>query len=455
MSTAFAPARCKDLAAACKIDGWLSQREAGTLYDLAVQANGPIIEIGSWRGRSTAALALGSMAGNKHSVYAVDPFIGVPPGTRHTEMGELPGWKSSSPELLRANLDGAGVNGLVKIVAKSSMDALADVPQECGMLFIDGDHSKPAVEAEIAKYVPLVKDGGYVVFHDATDGNPGVFQAVNEYLLKHGNEWRQCGRFDSALVMRKVPVERRSVFLASPGAPRMFNSVKGLMQATLGSHDVVVENNCNGWDDMNILWVSALNKFEAGEITHFAMLHTDIVPVPGWLDLLIGEMEDTKADIISVPAPLKDNRGLTSSGIGDPNDRWGPFRRFTMRELVKLPATFGIEDTPHPDKYLLHNTGCWLLDLRNPIFRQTDERGYLKAVFNFPVGAVRTDKGWASLRESEDWYFSRMVHELGAKSLITRKVELFHMDGGRGYGNQDAWGDYKAGDEDTAHKWRK
>ena len=39
--------------------GWLSLFEAQVLYALALAARGPVIEVGSWIGRSTAALAAG------------------------------------------------------------------------------------------------------------------------------------------------------------------------------------------------------------------------------------------------------------------------------------------------------------------------------------------------------------------------------------------------------------
>ena len=57
------------VAAAMKIDGWLSGDEAAVLFDAAYEANGPIVEIGSWQGRSTTVLALGSMAGTGFSGY--------------------------------------------------------------------------------------------------------------------------------------------------------------------------------------------------------------------------------------------------------------------------------------------------------------------------------------------------------------------------------------------------
>jgi hypothetical protein len=85
--------------AALQIDGWLSGSEAAALYDLAHDAKGPIVEIGSWRGRSTAVLALASMAGNYQPVYAVDSFAPV----LCTTTGNVT--PASSPELLRYNLD--------------------------------------------------------------------------------------------------------------------------------------------------------------------------------------------------------------------------------------------------------------------------------------------------------------------------------------------------------------
>ena len=54
--------------------GWLSLDEAALLYHLARQTTtGSIVEVGSYRGRSTVALAKGALAGGNRPVYAVDP----------------------------------------------------------------------------------------------------------------------------------------------------------------------------------------------------------------------------------------------------------------------------------------------------------------------------------------------------------------------------------------------
>jgi hypothetical protein len=62
------------------IDGWLSEREALLLYELAgnVPAFGQIVEIVSYKGKSTIALSFGAQHKKREgSVWAVDPHEGV------------------------------------------------------------------------------------------------------------------------------------------------------------------------------------------------------------------------------------------------------------------------------------------------------------------------------------------------------------------------------------------
>jgi hypothetical protein len=108
----------------------------------------------------------------------------------------------------------------------------------------------------------------------------------------------------------------------------------------------------------------------------------------------------------------------------------------------------------YPGGILLHNTGCWVADLRNPLFRATDPDGTLTAFFDFPRRVSRgPDSKWTCNCESEDWYFSRKLHLLGAKTFICRKPRLIHQ-GIAEYPNNEPWGTYLAGDDATADKWR-
>src|SRR5579871_2007365 len=67
-----------------KIDGWLKLEEAELLFEAAMSVtSGCIVEIGSYRGRSTVALAAGSRSGAKAPVFAIEPhehFIGIKGG---------------------------------------------------------------------------------------------------------------------------------------------------------------------------------------------------------------------------------------------------------------------------------------------------------------------------------------------------------------------------------------
>lgn len=438
-----------------RIDGWLSEVEARTLYDLARQADGPIVEIGSWRGRSTAALALGSMAGGNHPVFAIDSFDGVPPLDRLTEHGDNPGWNSSSPELVRSNLDQAGVNGLVRIIPKPSLQAAQEIPP-CAVLFVDGNHQCPAVLADFNAYLPKVMQRGKVLVHDCCESDPGVVDAVEKYMMSDPKRWRPLKRVDSAMLFQRQDTTTYKVMLACPGGKFLRCTLDGISQASLGAHDVFLgPGSTTGFDDMPMQWTSALNSAHMGNITHFAMLHSDVQPCPGWIDLLIDELEARDADMISTVLPIKDGCGVTSCGVGDIDDPWRAYRRFTMREIVEFPETFGIEDTPHPDRYLLHNTGCWVADLRKPIWRLADDEGCLRIYLDFPVRGKINDKGIViHERESEDWNFSRRMAACGARTFATRKVTAQHF-GYFPFGNAAPWGSYREGDEGTASKWRE
>src|SRR5215469_11944582 len=67
----------------------------------------------------------------------------------------------------------------------------------------------------------------------------------------------------------------------------------------------------------NRLWCECLNMRRERPVTHFAMLHADMCPDPGWLDILVTELERTGADVMSAVAPIKDQRGLTSTAWQD------------------------------------------------------------------------------------------------------------------------------------------
>jgi predicted O-methyltransferase YrrM len=57
------------------------------------------------------------------------------------------------------------------------------------LLFIDGDHTYEGVKADFEKYLPLVKKGGLIAFHDILD--TPEHRAQNCYVAKFWEEIKQ------------------------------------------------------------------------------------------------------------------------------------------------------------------------------------------------------------------------------------------------------------------------
>lgn len=62
---------------------------------------------------------------------------------------------------------------------------------EIDALFIDGDHKYESVSKDFINWSPLVKNGGYLMFHDYLEDFHGVFQCVEE--IKEMDDWKFIG----------------------------------------------------------------------------------------------------------------------------------------------------------------------------------------------------------------------------------------------------------------------
>lgn len=189
-------------------------------------------------------------------------------------------------------------------------------------------------------------------------------------------------------------------------------------------------------DAFNALLVAAMNMRKQVGITHFAMLHGDVVPQEHWLDVLFEEMAATEADAISAVIPIKSHQGLTSTAIGDVVNGHLAWKKLTLRDVFKLPETFTINDTPWADKILLINTGCLLINLQGDWVRDW----VLGGGFRLESRIDEVEPGeFLATTSPEDWLMSYDMHRLGCKVAATRKVGLNH-DGHFNYTNRMAWG---------------
>jgi predicted O-methyltransferase YrrM len=134
------------------VPGWLTDEEGEALYDLARRCTGrgAIVEIGSWKGKSTICLGLGSRAGNGVRIFAIDPHADY-------RFGDF-----------KANVDRAGITDLVTPIPSLSQAAAGGFDEPIELLFVDGSHEYDLVLEDFEQWVPKVVDGGWVAFHDTT-----------------------------------------------------------------------------------------------------------------------------------------------------------------------------------------------------------------------------------------------------------------------------------------------
>ena len=158
-----------------KIHGWLTNKEADLLFEQAQKCprDAKIVEIGSYKGKSTICLANGSRAGNGARVVSIDPFMQAP------------------YEVFTQNLKKAGVEDQVDSIVKTSNEAVRTWKDPIGLLFIDGNHEYSFVKDDFRNWEPYLIDGGVIALHYSTScpsnklmGYPGPKKVVDECIFK-------------------------------------------------------------------------------------------------------------------------------------------------------------------------------------------------------------------------------------------------------------------------------
>jgi predicted O-methyltransferase YrrM len=187
------------LAAIADVEGWLSPDQATRLWHAAREVGGPgqIVEIGSFRGRSTIVLSQAAAEGVR--VVAIDPHAGSDRGPQEFDPDAERG--NSDHGAFRANLARAGVEDRVRHVRKMSDAAHGDVDGSIDMLYVDGAHRYAPARDDIASWGARVPQDGTMLVHDAYNAN-GVMLAQLRLLFFSGR-WRYVGRSRSLAQYRR------------------------------------------------------------------------------------------------------------------------------------------------------------------------------------------------------------------------------------------------------------
>jgi len=139
-----------------RVDGYLYPHEALFLYRVArfLPGDEPIVEIGSYRGRSTLCLARGIRDRGSGKVVSVDPHV-------YGTEGEL-----------RENLAHFGAWPVVDVLPRRSTEVATSWSAPARAVFVDGNHEEAEVRADACAWIPHLKPGGFLLMHDATALSP-------------------------------------------------------------------------------------------------------------------------------------------------------------------------------------------------------------------------------------------------------------------------------------------
>ncbi len=172
--------------------GFMPAAEGRALFDAAATyaARGPVLEIGSYCGKSTIYLAAAASAAGQ-VVVTIDHHRG---SEEHQ-----PGWEYHDPGLvdpatgrldtlpsLRATLAAAGLEEHVVVVVGRSADVARLWGTPLGLLFIDGGHTDAAAIADYEGWAPWVAPGGALAIHDVfpdpADGGQAPYRIYRRAL---------------------------------------------------------------------------------------------------------------------------------------------------------------------------------------------------------------------------------------------------------------------------------
>lgn len=175
------------------VEGWLTREQAEMLFRAARSCprGGRVVEIGSFRGRSTIVLASAASAGVE--VIAIDPHAGNDRGPE-----EIHGYASQAEadhEAFHAHLHRAGVASRVTHRREFSAAALGTVPGEVDVVFVDGAHRFAPAREDLLGWGARVPRGGTMLVHDAFS-SLGVTFALWSAVIGRGR-WRYRGRAGS------------------------------------------------------------------------------------------------------------------------------------------------------------------------------------------------------------------------------------------------------------------
>jgi predicted O-methyltransferase YrrM len=197
--------------------GHLGENEARLLGLLAacVPARGAIVEIGSFKGKSTVMLA--SVAAH----YGLGPVVAIDPHTAPSATDPTIAAGASTFEEFNASLRTAELAEHVETHRAYSRDVAKGWNRPIRLLWIDGDHTYGGAKEDFDLFTPYLLKEGVVALHDALNAFEGPIRVFVEGILRsdrfgpagvvQSTAWGQFRPEDGAVFReQRAKLERRA-----------------------------------------------------------------------------------------------------------------------------------------------------------------------------------------------------------------------------------------------------
>ena len=192
-----------------KLKGFMPKHEgmALTKWSKKFSLIGPIMEIGSYCGKSAIYLSRGAIL-NDQFVYTIDHHFGseehqINEEYFDNEIFDHINQRVDTLPLLIKNINKIKVNNVVPIIS-NSIDIASRWNTELGMVFIDGGHSFQAANDDYESWITKIKQNGALVIHDIfenpNEGGQAPFEIFQKALK---NNFEIYERVDTLACLKK------------------------------------------------------------------------------------------------------------------------------------------------------------------------------------------------------------------------------------------------------------
>jgi predicted O-methyltransferase YrrM len=192
--------------------GFMPEDEGLALHDAAagLDVEGPLLEIGSYCGKSAIYLGTAARAAGR-VLYALDHHRG-------SEENQA-GWEHHEPDLVdndtgkmdtlpifRRTVYDANLEGTVVALVGDSPTIAANWQTPLAMLFVDGGHGEEPARLDYLNWVPKLKKGGTLAIHDVfadpTDGGRPPYEQIYLPAIQSGHFTEVSGQGSLRLLRR-------------------------------------------------------------------------------------------------------------------------------------------------------------------------------------------------------------------------------------------------------------